>query len=198
MGRERGVDRISVSETLLAEVGRERREWSRSAFSCSLTNRSPVLRTSHRSRLPAPEKGKREDDEDDGDTTKDSRIFHPHPYLPLGRSYPSPLAPPPSTPRGYPQKNFANGFETLQVCSHLGYPSQFAMVAREASEHSFRRTLARSAGKKKQYTCELRDCELWIQKIAVKTSRKCRVKSERFLFKSRAIKAASRKLIHVI
>lgn len=52
MGR---VDRISVFETMVAEEGRERREWSRSAFSCSLTNRSPVvLRTSHRSHLPAP------------------------------------------------------------------------------------------------------------------------------------------------
>lgn len=54
------VDRISVSETLLAEEGHERREWSRSAFSCSLTNRSPVLRTSHRSHLPAPWRDKRE------------------------------------------------------------------------------------------------------------------------------------------
>ena len=51
------------------------------------------------------------------------------------------LALPPLAPRGYPQKNFANGFETLQVCSHLGYPSQFAMAAREVSEHSFRRIL---------------------------------------------------------
>lgn len=144
MGR---VDRIFAFETVVAEEGRERREWSRSAFSCSLTNRSPVvLRTSHRSHLPAPRRkrwrkreesgGDNDDEDDDGNTTKDCIFTHTLIFSAFLSSPPSPQL------YGYPRKNFANDFETSQVCSHLGYRSQFAMTACKVREQYFRRTLA--------------------------------------------------------
>lgn len=111
-----------------AEEGRERaserREWSRSAFSCSLTNRSPVLRTSLIGRTCLHREEKTTEKERRVTTRTRTRtttllrtVSSPTPPIFPRRSYPPHRDPAPSLPRLSSEKLGEWLRDVEQVCS---------------------------------------------------------------------------------